>query len=132
MVVLPVGVLFLFAYINNTLYIQVDPGVREAFICLSVDNVKNDTWPSTWRRMNLSSGLFLYNVDDYIKSSLVEYKLRLYYFNKTNVVTKEWKELYRSSTECHLYMCIILSIIFFLLFICMLGFILFKAYMYYK
>lgn len=129
---LPVGLLFLSAFINNTLFIQVDPSVRESFICPSVNNEYNDTWPSSWKRMNVNSGLHSYHFDNIDKYSFVEYKLRLYYFDRSSVSTEEWIELYRKSEECNLKTCIILVIIFFILFMCMLGYILFKAYMYYK
>lgn len=132
MMLLPAGVLFLSAFINNTLYIQVDPKVREAFICSSVNNENNDTWPSSWKRMNLNNGLHSYLFDDVNNYSIVKYKLRLYYFDRSSVTTEEWIELNRNSEGCNLKTCIILLIIFFVLFICMLGYILFKAYLYYK
>ena len=84
MVVLPAGVLFLVVFFNNILFIQVDPSVREAFICISRNNDNNDTWPSTYKRMNINKGLFIYGVDD----SHVKYKLKLFYFNQTSKATE--------------------------------------------
>lgn len=129
---LPVGALFLYALINNTLYLQFDPSVQEAFICPSANNENNDTWPSSWKRMILRSGLHSYEFQDINKYSFVKYKLRLYYFNSTSVTTEDWIDLSTRSEECHCNTCIILFTTILVLFVCMLGYIAFKAYMYYR
>lgn len=134
MMVLPVGVIFLFAFINNTLFIQVDPSIGETFICLSINNANNDTWPSTWRRMNINNGLYTYKINEDIidTSSIIQYKLRLHHFNKSYVVTEKWNELYRASYEKECNVCIILFNVFLILFIGMLGYIIFNVYLYFK
>lgn len=136
MATLPVGLLFLSAFVNNTLFIHVDPSVRDTFICLSINNQSNDSWPSAWKRMDLNYGLFTYKIDDNIinNSTVLDYKLRLYYSNKPHVITDKWIQLYNKTQikECNINVCIILLIVFFLLFICSIGYILIKAYMYYK
>ena len=130
MTVLPLGVLFLSAFVNNILFIQVDPNIRESFICMSINNSRNDTWPSTWKRMNVNNGLYSYKLDSDIinKSSIVEYKLRLYFVDRRYLESKDWNELYRKSEECNINVCLTFLIIFVISFICMLGYVIFNAY----
>ena len=131
MAVLPVGLLFLSAFVNNTLFIQVDPNVRDTFICLSINNKGDDSWPSAWKRMDVNNGLFTYKIDNNIinNSTDLEYKLRLYYSNKPHVVTEKWIQLYHKSERCNIEVCIIFLLIFLVLFICTT---LINMYLYYN
>lgn len=133
---LPIGVLFLTTFVNNTLFIQVDNNVRESYICLSVNNVTNDTWPSAWIRMSVDYGLFKYKINDNIlnRSTTIQYKLKLYYYNNIYKVTKNWNDLYIKShvEECNISLCIITLTIFLIILICIMGYILFNIYLHYK
>lgn len=132
---LPAGVLFLSAFLNSTLFIQVNYNVKETFICLSDNNVKNDTWPSAWKRMDyLNNGLYFYKLGEYVNKSFnVDYKLRIYFVDRNYVETKGWNKLYIKSCESNLDVgLIIFSIISFLSFIAILCYLLYHVYLYYK
>lgn len=125
---LPAGIVFLFTFVNNTLFIQVDPLVRETFICLSFDNVHNETWPSAWKKMNTDHGLFTYKINKTMDDiSSIEYKLRFHYIHKSYNVTQQWYKLFEKENEYNLKYFIVLNILFVLL-LCMLSFVLIKMY----
>jgi hypothetical protein len=134
MILLPLEVWFLSAFINNTLFIQTKPDVGEAFICFSKENVYNDTWPFAWKQMetthllSIDNKLFTYKINNtYLnESSLIRYKLRFNLHDKSHRVT-EWNLLYSKPyrKDIRLYICIILVSIFVLFFICILAYILY-------
>ena len=74
---LPAGILFLSALVNNTLFVQVDSNYREAFICLSVNNVNNETWPLSWNRMVKNDQLYSFKINENVfnNSNSIQYKL---------------------------------------------------------
>lgn len=127
---IPVGVLFLAAFVSNTLYIQVDSNVQEAFICLSANNTKNDTWPSSWKRLDYkSNGIYIYKFEGNVsKSSSVYYKLRFYFVDRNYEETKEWNLLYAKPCECY-YNIVIVSTLLIILCIFMLFYAMYYIYL---
>lgn len=121
---LPTGVLFLAAFINNTLFIQVDLNVKESFICLSNDT-KNDTWPSAWKRLDYgSNGLYFHKFEENNNSSSIYYKLRFYFVDRNYQETKDWNLLYAKPCKCNSIKCIIFLVIGVILMVCVVGYIL--------
>lgn len=131
--VLPTGVLFLSAFFNYTLFLQVDSNFRETFICLSINN-NNETWPSTWKRMDKDDKLFTYKIDDnFIRNStFIKYKLRFYFIDGKYIQTDKWYQLYAKQSSCSFFTCMIAFTILLIFFICLLGYLLFRMYLYYK
>lgn len=132
---LPLGVLFLSAFVNNSLFVQVDSNVRDTFICVSVNNEKNDTWPSRWKHSKpLGFNLFKYDIDERLiqNSTSIQYKLRMYYLNRTLVESPGWQQLYQKPIECNSDVGIYFIVILFIVFIIMTFYILYKLYLKYK
>ena len=142
MVLLPTGVLFFSAFINNTLFVKVDPSVIEVFVCLSQDNVYNDSWPSSWKPMNvihllsIDNELYSYKIDKTTINDLsyIRYKIRLHFKDKTHAASEEWNLLYaKPCIENYiLHICVTVFTLFLLFFICILCYILYNVYMCYK
>lgn len=130
---LPIGLLYLSAFINSTIFIQVDPYVRETAICLSINDVRNDTWPSMWQSMTFNRGLFHFKIKESIikNSSIVEYKLKFFYYNRTTT-TKNWNLLYKKDSKCNLHLCFVLMSFLLILFTSVEGFVIFYLYYYFK
>lgn len=130
-IMLPIGVLFLSAFVNNTLYVQVDSRIRETAICLSIDNIRNDSWPSKWKPMSLNNnnGIFTYKINDTIinKATNLEYKLRIFNVSRLYTDTSDWLPLYQKAVGCTIW--IMLFIVTFILFFCLTCYV---TYNYYK
>lgn len=126
---LPTGVLFLAAFINNTLFIQVDLNVKESFICLSANDTKNDTWPLAWKRLDYrSNGLYVHKFEEINNSTNVYYKLRFYFIDRNYEETKDWNLLYVKPCKCNSNKCIIFLTIGLILTVCAVGYILLNLF----
>ena len=122
---LPAGILFLSALVNNTLFVQVDSNYREAFICLSVNNVNNETWPLSWNRMVKNDQLYSFKINENVfnNSNSIQYKLKFFLQDGRCIQMEKWQELYVKPVECELFICVAAIIVFQILLISTIGYV---------
>ena len=128
---LPAGILFLSALVNNTLFVQVDSNYREAFICLSVNNVNNETWPLSWNRMVKNDQLYSFKINENVfnNSNSIQYKLKKFLQDGRCIQMEKWQELYVKPVECELFICVAAIIVFLILLISTIGYLVYKIYL---
>ena len=128
---LPAGILFLSALVNNTLFVQVDSNYREAFICLSVNNVNNETWPLSWNRMVKNDKLYSFKINENVfnNSNLIQYKLKFFLQDGRCIQMEKWQELYVKPVKCELFICVAAIIVFSILLISTIGYVVYKIYL---
>lgn len=106
MVFLTNGLIVLSAIVGNILYVEHGKNIREGFICISLNNNTNDSWPTMWKRMNSEfkdeRKLFTKNITKPVSTNSMMYKLRLYYFNNT-YVESAWKDVHTLPCRENLY-----------------------------
>lgn len=106
MIVTTNSLIILSTFIGNILYVEHDNKVRDGFICVSVNNQHNDSWPASWERLNTKMighrKLFYRNItiDDTISD--ISIRIRLYFFNNS-LIESNWINIYKFNNKENLY-----------------------------
>lgn len=113
MVFLTNGLFVLSAIVGNILYVEHGKNIREGFICISLNNSTNTSWPVMWKRMNTEfrdeRKVFTKNISKPESYNSMEYKLRLYYFNNT-YVESDWNAVFIPPCNEYLFKIILYSL----------------------
>lgn len=98
MALLAESFIILSVVMNHTIFFSIPSGVREAFICIDKDGLKNDTWPDKWNRlekMNMPyhGSLYQHKLSEDFTPTSITYKLRFIFENGTHGDTPSWRTI---------------------------------------
>lgn len=118
MALLAESFIILSVVMNHTIFFNIPPSAREAFICIDKDGLKNDTWPVKWNRleekyMPYHGWLYQYNLPEDFTPTSITYKLRFIFENGTYGDTSTWRTiiLQLAVSTCTFYIVLSLLII---------------------